>query len=93
MSRCQFHQRFYVRIFRTKVVSAAFSRYVLALNKLSYEKRASIMLMKLTAGVNFTNVSKAAFAHTDPKSTKKTDNFTVFFCIWNLCVQKLKKCL
>ena len=45
--RCQFHQRFYVRIFRTNVVLAAFSRYILALNKLSYEKCARIMLMKL----------------------------------------------
>ncbi len=47
--RCQFHQRFYLRIFLTNVISAAFSRYVLALNKLLYEKCAHIMLMKLTA--------------------------------------------
>ncbi len=56
LNRCQFHQCFYVRIFRTNVISAPFSRYILALNKLSYEKCARIMLMKLTAGVNFTNV-------------------------------------
>ncbi len=29
-------------------------------------------------GVNFINVTRAAFAHTDPKSVKKTDNMTVF---------------
>jgi len=49
-SRCQFHQRFYLQIFRTNVVLAAFSRYVLALNKLSNKKCARIMLMKLTEG-------------------------------------------
>ena len=41
---------FYVRIFRTNVVSAAFSSYILALVKNSYEKGARIMLMKLTEG-------------------------------------------
>jgi hypothetical protein len=34
----QFHQCFYVQIFRTNVVSAAFSSYILALAKNSYEK-------------------------------------------------------
>ncbi len=48
--RCQFHQHFYLRIFRTNVISAAFSSYVLALAKNSYEKRARLTLMKLTAG-------------------------------------------
>ncbi len=47
--RCQFHQHFYVRIFRTNVIFAAFSRYVLALNKLSCKKCARLTLMKLTA--------------------------------------------
>ncbi len=47
--RCQFHQHFYVRIFRTNVVSAAFSSYVLALAKNLYKKCARKMLMKLTA--------------------------------------------
>jgi hypothetical protein len=49
-SRSQFHQRFYVRIFRTNVVLAAFSSYVLALAKNSYKKQEQKMLMKLTAG-------------------------------------------
>jgi len=40
---------FYVRIFRTNVVFAAFSSYGLALVKNLYEKRARLMLMKLTA--------------------------------------------
>ncbi len=48
--RCQFHQRFYVQIFHTNVVSAAFSSYILALAKNSYKKHARIMLMILTAG-------------------------------------------
>ncbi len=54
--RCQFNQHFYVRIFRTNVVSAAFSSYVLALAKNSYRKRARKTLMKLTVGVNFFNI-------------------------------------
>ncbi len=49
---CQFRQRFYVRIFCTNVVSAAFSSYVLALSKNSYEKRVRKMLMKLTPGIS-----------------------------------------
>ncbi len=59
-SRCQFHQRFYVQIFRTTGVSAAFSSYVLALAKNSYKKCARLTLIKLTLGVNFINV----FLHT-----------------------------
>jgi len=34
--RCQFHQHFYIRIFRMSVVSAAFSSYILALAKNLY---------------------------------------------------------
>jgi hypothetical protein len=52
--RGQFHQHLYVRIFRTNVVLAAFSSYALALAKNSYKKRSRKMLMKSTAGVNFT---------------------------------------
>jgi len=33
------------------------------------------------SGVNFKNVLQAAFAHTDPESTKKTGNLTVFFTL------------
>ncbi len=49
-ARCQFHQRFYVRIFHTNKVLAAFSSYVLALAKSLYKKRARKTLMKLTKG-------------------------------------------
>ncbi len=50
LSWCQFHQHFYVQIFCTNVVSAAFSSYVLVLAKNSYKKCAPKMLMKLTPG-------------------------------------------
>jgi len=50
LTSSQFHQHFYVQIFRTNVVSAAFSSYVLALSKNSYEKFARFTLMKLTPG-------------------------------------------
>jgi hypothetical protein len=46
--------RFFVRkrIFGAKILyESLFSGYVLALNKLSYEKRAHKMLMKLTQGI------------------------------------------
>jgi len=43
---------FYVRIFRTNIVSAAFSSYVLAMAKNSYKKCVHIMLMKLTISVS-----------------------------------------
>jgi len=39
---------FYIQIFRTNVVSAAFSSYVLALAKKLYKKRVRTMLMNLT---------------------------------------------
>jgi len=52
----------YVQIFRTNIVSAAFSSYVLALAKNSYEKCAQKMLVKLTPGLqrncsNITNLN------------------------------------
>jgi len=52
LDRCQFHQHFYVQIFRTNAVLAAFfyvRTYVKKLPKwCSYKKRARLMLMKLT---------------------------------------------
>ncbi len=38
-----------------------FSSYVLALNELSYEKFVPLTLMKLTAGVNFSNIYEPPF--------------------------------
>jgi len=37
--------------------------------------------MKSTPGVNFKNILQAAFAQTNLKSAKKTDNLTVFFAL------------
>jgi len=37
--------------------------------------------MKLTPGVNFTNILCATFIQADPKSAKKTDSLTVFFAL------------
>jgi len=42
------------------------------------------MLAKLSPGVNFTNVLRAAFMRSDPKSAKKTDNWTVFLRLWDM---------
>ncbi len=41
---------FYIQIFHSNVVLAAFSSYVLALSKNLYKKLALLTLMKLTAG-------------------------------------------
>jgi hypothetical protein len=57
-SSSQFHQHFYVRIFRMNVVLAAFSSYVLALAKNSYKKCARKMLMKLTPERKKTMISE-----------------------------------
>ena len=81
LSRCQFHQRFYVQIFRTNVGSAAFSSYVLAFEKNLYEKCAKTMLMKLTVGLNFVNILHIAFMCSNPKSVKYTKDLTVFFTL------------
>jgi len=50
----------------------------------SYEKFVLLMLMKLTVGVNFANVLRAAFTLADPESAKKTDNLIVFLRNWDL---------
>ena len=39
------------------------------------------MLMKLTLGVNFTNILWAAVTHANPKSAIKLHNLTVFFAL------------
>ncbi len=42
-----------------------------------------------TAGVNFINILRAAFAHAEPKSVKETVKLLVFLGYWDLRVQKL----
>jgi hypothetical protein len=39
---------------------------------------------QMMSRVNFINIQQAAYAHTDPKSVKKTDNLTVFFCAFRI---------
>jgi len=45
----------------------------------AHTKATRKILVKLTPGVIFINVLRAAFDHADPKSAKRTDNLTVFF--------------
>ncbi len=47
------------------------------------------LVTTVTPGVNFINILRAAFALTDPDSTKKTDNLTVFLCFRDLLEKKL----
>ncbi len=56
-----------------------FSSYVLALNELSYKKRARITLMKLTAGALTDNFSQVAFVCDEKRLTKQDDYFLVVF--------------
>jgi len=56
--------------------------------KLTGAKTACTMLVKPIAGVYFTNILRAAFMLADPKSGKKTDSFTVFFCAFGICMDK-----
>jgi len=61
------------------------------LNLLSHEKRARKMSMKLSHGVN---ILCAAFMLPVPKSTKETDNLTVFFALLgSVCVKASWKML
>jgi len=48
-----------LHIFRTNVVLAAFSSYILALSKNSYQKHSRITLMKLTADQIIDETSEA----------------------------------
>ncbi len=69
--RCQFHQHFtrafFVRIFcQSQNVTRKSCRNAIC-TKNSYVK----MLMKLTIGVNFTNILRTALTLVDPKSVKR----------------------
>ncbi len=41
-----------------------------------------------SSGVNFINVLWAAITRADPKSAKKTENLTIFFCTFGICTRK-----
>jgi len=41
-----------------------------------------------TPGDNLINIQQAAFAHADPESAKQTENLTVFFCTFGICMRK-----
>ena len=44
-------------------------------------------LLSLRLGVNFTNILRAAFTHSDPESTKKTVELSEF-CAFGICERK-----
>ncbi len=56
---------------------------VLDQRKSTVEKPACRMLMKMSTGINFINVLRAAFAQADPETSKKTDNLIDFLCFWD----------
>jgi len=57
--------------------------------KISYSVNPQVqMLMKLTLGVNLISILRAGFARADSKSTKKTENLTVFFTLSGFALVK-----
>jgi hypothetical protein len=58
-----------------------FSSYASDWAKNLHKKCARKMLMKLMAGVNFTNILLTAFTLIAPESIKKIDNLTVIFTL------------
>ena len=67
---------FFVR----KALEQLFCTYIVRLKEIG-AKAACKMLVKLTPGVNFTNVLQAAFTSADPKSTKKTVKLSSFIAL------------
>ncbi len=47
--------------------------------------------MKLTTGVNFINILRAAFAQWEPKSIKKAVKLSIFLCFWDLRAKAARK--
>jgi len=66
-----------------------FSSYMYVEKRRSYEKFFRLTLMKLTTGVNFTNVYKQLLLSKISKVQNNTDDLTVFLRFWDLYVQKL----
>ena len=56
------------------------SRNVEKVNQTMKIKSTNIWTFSFGNGVNFTNVLRAAFTHTDPKSAKKDSQVKQFFC-------------
>ncbi len=50
-------------------------------------KAAPKMLVKLTTGVDFTNILMEAFMHADPEGAKDTDDLIVFYA-FGICFCK-----
>ncbi len=62
---------FYARRFRKSTKIQLSHQYLFTLSGSESVKAVRRTLMKLTTGVNFTNVLLAGFALTDPKSAKR----------------------
>jgi len=77
---------FYVHIFCTKVLYAAFFNLHINREKLpkrlSYEKVELKLLMKLTPEVDFTIILRPAFTHFNPKSVKYIVKLLVFIVLF-----------
>ncbi len=93
--RCQFHQHFTRFFFAWKSLcrfSLLMFSFVICWCQNLVQKCNHKTLMKSTTGLYFTNISCAAFMHTDPKSAKKTDKLTVFFVLLrSACVRAARR--
>jgi len=82
------HAYFSYKILAPKALKPKKSREKL-LGALLYKKRPRKTLMKLMAGVNFTNILQAAFSHADPKRKKDTFDLTLFLHFFGLALLKV----
>ncbi len=80
---------FYERVFRMKFSSQKWQSCVLG-SKLTQGVNFTNPLAQSTmrTGVNFTNILLKAFTCADPKNAVRTDNLTVFFCIFGISLHK-----
>jgi len=61
---------------------------------LCFHKDLTYYPVYLWSGLNFINVLREAFTHTDPKSVKDTDDLTVFFTLsWSVSIKAAPKTL
>jgi len=84
--------KFYEQLFWSEVFCTAFIflqfGFVIFWQKNIGVKTTHKMLVKLTKGVNFTNMLCSAFTSTEPKSAKKTDSLAAFFCAFGIFEHK-----
>jgi len=79
------HQHFHTKVFCELFICLQSSICNILAKENCHKKAARKMLVKsMIAGVNFTNILRAAFMLAHPKSTKNAVKLSVFFALWDL---------